>query len=364
MYRLAANLLIAFLLAGAGLAQETPEAPQAPAAPKAAPAPRARPRPYRSNRAPAAYLADEDSRRAYLGVDVANLSSDRAADLKLKDDNGVEIIMLDGDSPAAKAGLREHDVVTTLDGKPIQDSGDLQRAIRAAGPGKTVTLGVLRNGQPLSLKATLADRHDMMSDMHIDIPAMHIMVPRVPEIPSFVMMQSWRRSGIQVENLNTQLGEFFGVKNGEGVLVRSVDHGSRAEQGGLKAGDVIVKVAGARIVNTEDFMRAMRDSKGGNVPMSVIRDRREQTLSVNLPPSGPGDGSEMRDLEITIPSEEWAASAREWGDSMREALRDSARQWRYEMKQHQKEWKDQQKQWEKEWRKNWEKDRDHDWDRQ
>jgi len=89
------------------------------------------------------------------------------------------------------------------------------------------------------------------------------------------------------------------------------------------------------------------------VPMTVVRDRREQTLSVNLPPGGPGDGSEMRDMEIYIPTQEWASSAREWSNQLRNELRDSARQWRQDWKQHQKEWQKQQKELQKEWQKNW-----------
>jgi C-terminal processing protease CtpA/Prc len=86
-----------------------------------------------------------------------------------------------------------------------------------------------------------------------------------------------------VENITTQLGEFFGVKNGNGVLVRSVEKGSRAERAGFRAGDVVVKVNGEAVHDTSDFTHAVRGRKGSSVPVVVIRDKKEQTLTLSLP---------------------------------------------------------------------------------
>ena len=91
------------------------------------------------------------------------------------------------------------------------------------------------------------------------------------------------RSGLMVENLTPQLGEFFGAKNGQGVLVRSVEKGSRAEKAGFHAGDVIVKVNGDSINDSGDFTRAVHARKGSTLNISVIRDKKEQNLSLTLP---------------------------------------------------------------------------------
>lgn len=337
-------------------AQTTPAPPAPPSAPQAAPAPAPHVHPRRSMRA---RLADEDStshRRAYLGVDINSVSSSRAAELKLKEARGVEIVMVDGDSPAGKSGLREHDVVQSFDGKAVNDPDDLQRYIRDATPGKTVAIGIVRNGQPMSVNATLSSHEEMAmgDDMRIVIPRIAVTIPRIPEIPSFVMMQSWRRSGIQVENLNTQLGEFFGVKSGDGVLVRSVDKGSRAEKAGLKAGDVIVRVGNERISGSDDFMRTMRQARSGTVQLGIVRDRREQTLSINLPPSGPGDGSEMHEMEIEVPSAEISASMQDWTREFRKEMEKNSKEWR-------KQWREQEKQWRDAYRDAY-KDLYKDWD--
>jgi serine protease Do len=60
-----------------------------------------------------------------------------------------------------------------------------------------------------------------------------------------------------VENLTPQLGEFFGAKDGNGVLVRSVEKGSRADKAGLRAGDVITRVADQPVHDTSDFTHAL-----------------------------------------------------------------------------------------------------------
>lgn len=86
-----------------------------------------------------------------------------------------------------------------------------------------------------------------------------------------------------VENLTPQLGDFFGVKNGNGVLVRSVEKGSRAEKAGLRAGDVITRVADQPVHDTSDFTHALHSRKGGSVSVGVIRDKKEQTITLTLP---------------------------------------------------------------------------------
>src|SRR5262249_24396163 len=73
------------------------------------------------------------------------------------------------------------------------------------------------------------------------------------------------------------------VKNGEGVLVRSVEKGSPAETGGLKAGDVIVKFEGRKIADQTDWRSALRSRKTGKVTLGIVREKREQPIILNLP---------------------------------------------------------------------------------
>jgi membrane-associated protease RseP (regulator of RpoE activity) len=124
--------------------------------------------------------------------------------------------------------------------------------------------------------------------------------PFVPEMDmpvSIVVVHSSARSGLMVENLTPQLGDFFGAKNGKGVLVRSVEKGSRAEQAGFRAGDVIVKVNGESISDSGDFTHAMHGRKSSTVTVSIIREKKEQNLTLTVPER---NQSELLDTGETI----------------------------------------------------------------
>src|SRR5882724_12580381 len=104
------------------------------------------------------YSSEDFGGGSYLGVDTRDVTSDRLADLKLKEEHGVEVTLVDQDAPAGKAGLKEHDVILSLNGNQVESVEQLRRMIREIPPGRVVTLGISRNGQPLTLKAQLADR--------------------------------------------------------------------------------------------------------------------------------------------------------------------------------------------------------------
>ncbi|HET9410188.1 MAG TPA: PDZ domain-containing protein [Candidatus Sulfotelmatobacter sp.] len=234
------------------------------------------------------YSSDESGTNAYLGVDISDISTERMSALKLKEEKGVEVTMVDQDAPAGKAGLKEHDVILSMNGTSIESGAQLRRMIHETPAGRVVTFDISRDGQPMTIKVQLGDRHKEFP--HIADGDMHIVIPPIPPVPEFempnvnvVVVHSSVRSGVTVENLTPQLGEFFGVKGGGGVLVRSVEKGSRADKAGLRAGDVVIKVNDRSIHDSSDFMQALRSRNGGNVGISVIRDKKEQNLNLTLP---------------------------------------------------------------------------------
>ena len=197
--------------------------------------------------------------------------------------------MVDQDAPAGKAGVREHDVILTMNGAPVESAAQLRRMIHETPAGRIIELGLSRDGAPLTIKLQLADRHKEfsmgnMKDFHVEVPEIHMAPIEIPRITVVTAMTSVR-SGLMVENLTSQLSEFFGVKNGNGVLVRNVEKGSRAEKAGFHAGDVIVKINEQPVHDTGDFTHAVRSHSGGTVNVGVMRDKREQTLNLSLPES-------------------------------------------------------------------------------
>lgn len=233
--------------------------------------------------------------RSYLGVDIRDVTTDRMAALKLKEERGVEITMVDQDAPAGKAGLREHDVILDFNGTAVESEEQIRRLIREVPPGRTVTLGISRDGAPMKINVQLADHGTVVAQA---APRVIIPTPRVREFPRNGMdlpfqIQTYSSVlGVQTESLTRQLGEYFGVKDGEGVLVRSVEKGSAAEKAGLKAGDVIVKADNEKLTDRSDLSHILRNHRtGGKMTMVVMRDKHEQTLTVILPDRGSRDSS-------------------------------------------------------------------------
>jgi serine protease Do len=245
---------------------------------------------------PFGYSSDEGpTATSYLGVDTRDITPDRLTPLHLKDEQGVEVTMVDQDAPAGKAGIKEHDVILTVNGERVESVEQLRRLIHEIPSGRMVTLGLSRNGQLLTVKTQLAARAQSFAfggkDFHFAMPAVPPM-PALPAVPaiaemdlpvSVVIVHSAMRSGLLVENLTPQLEDFFGAKSGQGILVRSVEKGSLAEKAGFHAGDVIIRVNGESIGDSGDFSRVLRARKDNRLTVGILRDKKEQTLTITLP---------------------------------------------------------------------------------
>jgi membrane-associated protease RseP (regulator of RpoE activity) len=259
-----------------------------------------------------ALYAEEPWGSSYLGVDTQDITPERLGQLHLKEERGVEVTVVDQDAPAGKAGIKEHDVILSINDQQVQSVEQLRRLIREIPPGRTITIGISRGGQPFTLKAQLAERQTPRNeDFNFSpairippVPPVHVPSITIPDIdvPSIiVVMHSPRNSGLLVENITPQLGEYFGVKGGSGVLVRSVDKGSRAEQAGFRAGDVIIKINGSTVNDSSDFTRLLRSRTTDKASVTVIRDRKEQNLSLSLPPRRSGSLTRDRDCRNSGP---------------------------------------------------------------
>ena len=347
-------ILTAALFMGAQLppsspAPAPPEPPAVPMAPEP-PAPAAgamKPTPATEPLDPFSGFGGYEGGSSYLGIDTQDVTPQRMAPLKLKEERGVEVLTVDQDAPAGKAGLKEHDVILEFNGTKVEGVEHLRRMIHEIPPGRTATVAVSRDGKPMLFKVQLADKGQAMRMSG----TRKIMIPR-PVIPDFdfpavdVMVQtSGSRSGAVVENLTPQLGDYFGARNGEGVLVRSVEKGSAAEAAGLRAGDVIVRVESERISDRGDWKTALRNHRRGKVSVGIIRDKKEQTISITMPE--PKDDSSFEVMPFGLDETEDMDSHthvvahldREQMKQMRDAARHAQKQAREEMKKQSEELK-------------------------
>ena len=221
---------------------------------------------------------------SYLGIGPRDINPSRVQALKLKDDSGVEVSDVDNDAPAAKAGVKIGDVILTYNGQKVESAEQLKRLIHETPVGRTVQLLISRNGQQQSISVTLGSKHGVVAS-----------VPKMPRIAnpgnsffdnppdiSMNILQAASKGGLLVENLTPQLGEFLGVKNGNGVMVRSVEKGSPAEFAGLKAGDVIVRIEKEPVADMSDWHR-MTHRRSGKTMLGVVRDKHEQNFFMEFP---------------------------------------------------------------------------------
>lgn len=223
--------------------------------------------------------------RGYLGVGVVELTDDRVKALNLKDMQGVEVKRIDESSPAAKAGLKENDIILEVNGKGVDGIEQFQRSIGETSPGTKVDITIWRNGSRQTVSATLDSRPNFFALNGPDFPLPPI--PPMPQVPfnganPFPTIPGASPVvGFEGEALNPQLAEFFGVK--EGVLVRFVTAKTPAERAGLKAGDVVVKVNGTPVTNPREISGLVRASHNKKaIAFTVVRNKKEISLNVEI----------------------------------------------------------------------------------
>lgn len=214
-------------------------------------------------------------------------------------DQGVGIDRVDEDGPAAKAGVREGDRVVEFDGEKVRSTRQLTRLVQETPSGRTVKMTVLRGGDRRTLDITpQADRvagnfewrmdRDLEREIERGVEQGLRDLPRRME-PYFNFrfdgmpgIGARGRLGVQVQPLNDQLGEYFGVTEG-GVLVSGVTADSPAAKAGVKAGDVITKVNGDAVKDTGDLVSALADVKDdGAVTLDIVRDKKSATLKATI----------------------------------------------------------------------------------
>jgi serine protease Do len=215
----------------------------------------------------------EKASGGYLGIGGLDISPERAKALNLKEERGVEVSSLAESGPAAKAGIKDGDVVLEFNGQPVQGTAQFQRLVRAV----TATVG--------ENKQTMAMLAPEDGAWNFSMPSVHAM-PNI-EMPHIQISSQNPMLGIMGEPLGQedQLAEFFGVQ--DGVLVRSVKKGSAADKAGIKAGDVITKVDDSKVVSSGEITRALRGVKSKkSLSVTVMRSKKEMTLTVTIETAG------------------------------------------------------------------------------
>jgi membrane-associated protease RseP (regulator of RpoE activity) len=231
----------------------------------------------------------------YLGVDLSDVDAEKAQALKLREARGAVITLIDHDAPAGQSGLKVNDVVMALNGQKVENAEQLRHMLREIPPGRKISIEISREGNLQTMALQLADRRAMEHDVWNKLGNTSEGTTAVPgglgilpgngdgslpggfHVPLF---GSTLKVGALVEPLTSQMAEYMGVPNG--LMVKQVARKSEAAAAGLKAFDVILKVGNESISTSSDWERALHANQGKPVQVIVLRDRKPQTLLLQV----------------------------------------------------------------------------------
>jgi len=282
--KLSAFIVISAAFGAVANAQQTPTAPKEPVE-------------KRSQR----MVLTAPFQRSYMGVQAQEITKENFSKFGLSTVRGVGIEKVVENSPAAQAGLQTNDVIVRFEGEEVTSVSKLTRLISEVAPDHTAKVIVLRGGTEREINVTLGKSEIPQFQnggfRFENLPTL----PGIPDFPRTPMPQTrefpptadgnesnvfiWRgganrQIGVGTAPLTKQLGDYFGIAEGRGLLINNVRENSPAAKAGLKAGDVIVEIEGKEVKGMTDLIRALNEKKEGDVSLTVIRDRNRQTVRV------------------------------------------------------------------------------------
>jgi len=241
-----------------------------------------------------------DSDTPWIGVYTQGIDKHMAEAFDLDRDEGIVVVDVVDDSPADDAGLRRKDVIIEFNGNKIGADDRLIDYIRETEIGDEVEIVVVREGEEITLTTEIGKKPNVSwrnSRRWFDAQDLY-------EDALTLNFSNRAYLGVAIQDLNEQLGSYFGVEDGDGVLITEVFEDSPAEKAGLMAGDVIISVDGDRIYETDDLHDAMADYEDGDtVEIEYLRRGNRQTATAEVSEEAfAGTAHAFPDLDIKIPS--------------------------------------------------------------
>jgi S1-C subfamily serine protease len=207
--------------------------------------------------------------RGQLGVGVQALTSDLASGLGLKEVRGVLVNSVAPGSPADRAGLRNGDVITAIDGHPVDEPNSLRNRVATTAPDSRVRLSIIRDGKEQQVNAKLGELTAESA------------APQRSSAGAGTATGD-RHIGVRVEPLTSSLADELGVRKGtQGLVVRSVDPGGPAARAGVQPGDVIIAVNRQPVRSASEIGAALKGSSSRPSLLLINRNGQSLFLTVN-----------------------------------------------------------------------------------
>jgi serine protease Do len=190
----------------------------------------------------------------YLGVALNDVTPDNARFFNLTDNTGALIAQVTPNSPASRSGLKAGDVVTGVNGRPVETGSDLQVAVSEDTPGTRIQLNVMRNGQAQKIDVTVGEYH------------------KEQEVAAVANDESGHpRLGIAISDLTPEIRQQLNLPSQvEGVAVEQVQPASPAEDAGLAGGDVILEINRRPVKSAEQFRNDVKQLPEGKDMLLLV----------------------------------------------------------------------------------------------
>jgi serine protease Do len=235
-----------------------------------------------------------DGRGAEIGVSIRDLDAVEVSKAKLPQPAGALVQEVVEDGPAAKAGIKQGDVILEFDGERVRSARHFSRLVQETPDRRTVKATIVRDGasQTVDVTPEAGDhwtRDLVMPDVEAELERGLRNLPRDFAFDfdfhgpggEFRMMPRGR-FGVTLQPLNEQLASYFGVK--DGVLVSWVEPDSPAAHAGIKAGDVVTTINGRAVKTPREAMEELSDVEAGkDVEVGIVRDRKTMTVKTTMP---------------------------------------------------------------------------------
>jgi serine protease Do len=200
--------------------------------------------------------------RAWLGVSIQPLTRELATSFGLPDTTGALVSSVVDNSPAARVGLKQGDVIIKYDGRPVSRSTDLPRAVAETRVGREVPIEVMRDGKRLALTVKVARLEE-------------------PDRRASAAEPAATKLGIAARSVPPELARSRSLPEGQGVLVERVEDGSKAQTAGIAAGDVIVEVNRTPVASVGALQAALEKHPAGQ-PVLLLVNREGQSLYLTV----------------------------------------------------------------------------------
>ncbi len=207
---------------------------------------------------------------AFLGISSSGLSGSDAREAGLSSRDGAILHTVYAGTAAEDAGLKAGDILLTFGGEKIFDDRDLTDMIHDRGPGDRVSITLIRDGENMTVDAVLGTRDDMEWEQEED--GWSRFWDGIGNLfGGHHSGDSGPRLGVYVEEMEDQMADYFQAGEDGGILLTRVVRNSPAQDAGLLAGDVVIRVDESNIRETGDISDALRGKWGETVPVTVIR---------------------------------------------------------------------------------------------